>query len=144
MAGYSATPLAQKLGMKSGHKVALVDAPDGFVQKLEGLPAGVQFVKGASRRDLDVVVLFVKARAALEKKFPALAKRLAPAGGLWVAWPKKASGVATDLTEDVAREIALSHRLVDNKVCAIDDTWSGLRCVIRLVDRPAARPTRAR
>jgi len=85
---------------------------------------------------MDVMVYFTKSRLELVNEFPALARRLSPAGGLWIAWPKKASGVATDLTEDRIREIGLEAGLVDNKVCAVDETWSGLRFVIRLKDRP--------
>jgi len=145
MAGYSGTPLVQKLMIKPGHRLALLGAPDGFSKVLGALPEGVTVAEklGAAH---DVVLLFVTARSALEKRFAKTAKQLDPAGGLWVAWPKKASGVATDVTEDVVREIALAAGLVDVKVCAIDETWSGLRCVYRLVDRPktAAKPARKR
>ena len=136
MAGYSATPLPAKLGIKEGHRVAALDAPDHFEETLGKLPAGAAMQRGlAGSAALDVIVVFVKARALLEKRLPSLRKRMAPAAGLWVAWPKKASGVATDMTEDVVREIALPTGLVDNKVCAIDETWSGLRLVIRLENR---------
>jgi hypothetical protein len=88
------------------------------------------------RRHLDVVVFFARRRGVLERRFGALKRALDPAGGLWIAWPKRSSGVATDLTEDVVRELALANGLVDNKVCAIDEIWSGLRLVYRLADRP--------
>src|SRR5207302_4166909 len=98
------------------------------------LPAGAALVDERAR-DVDVIVWFVTARAELAKKLASVTKRMQPAGGLWIAWPKKASGVATDMTENVVREVALPTGLVDNKVCAIDDTWSGLRLVIRLENR---------
>jgi len=133
MAGYSGTPLAKKLGIKDGARVALVGAPTGFAKTLD-LPSGVE-LRSDARARLDVVVFFVKRRADLTKRFPALARALESDGGLWIAWPKKASGVATDLTENVVREIGLDAGLVDNKVAAIDDTWSGLRFVYRVADR---------
>lgn len=134
MAGYSGTPLAKKLGIRELSRVALVGAPAGFEAALEPLPAGVRFLD-ARAGDLDVIVFFTRRRANLERRFTALAAQLEPAGGLWVAWPKKASGVATDLTEDVLREVGLPHGLVDNKVCAVDEVWSGLRFVIRKENR---------
>ncbi len=134
MAGYSGTPLAKKLGIRELSRVALVGAPTGFAAELEPLPAGVRFL-GARADDLDVIVYFTRRRAELERRFPTLAGKLEPAGGLWVAWPKKASGVPTDLTEDVLREVGLPHGLVDNKVCAVDEVWSGLRFVIRKENR---------
>ena len=137
MAGYSGTPLVQKLGVKAGHKVSLIKAPAGFRQELGALPDQARF-SGAANGPLDVVLLFVKSRGELEAQFGDLAKRLASAGMLWVAWPKKASGVATDLTENVVREIGLEGGLVDIKVCAVDEVWSGLKFVIRLKDRPKA------
>jgi hypothetical protein len=137
MAGYSGTPLAKKLGIQPNHRVALVDAPPDFEQTLGALPEGVALRRHASARDLvDVIVFFAANRSALMAGFRAHARRLQPAGGLWVAWPKKASGVATDLSEQVVRTVGLETGLVDNKVCAVDDTWSGLRFVIRRRDRP--------
>jgi hypothetical protein len=129
-AGYSGTPLARKLGLRPGFAVAWVGAPDGFQALLGGLPAGVT-VRGRLRGPLDLVVCFVTARRDLERRLPALRAALAPAGMLWVAWPKRSSGVATDMTEDVVRDVALPTGLVDTKVCAIDATWSGLRLVVR-------------
>jgi hypothetical protein len=141
--GYSGTPLPQKLGIKPGHTVALLSAPPNFESLLSPVPTGVTIRRDAKgTRPLDVAVLFAKSRADLEKRFGKVAERLDPAGGFWVAWPKKASGVATDLTEDLVRALALSRGLVDNKVCAIDETWSGLRLVYRLKDRPPTRSNR--
>ncbi len=131
-AGYSGTPLAKKLGVKEGGRVWLKGAPAGFEKTLEGMPAGAAAVRAAkSGAAYDVIVLFVKSKSALAKEFAQSAKRLAPRGGLWIAWPKKASGVATDLTEDGVRSVGLPTGLVDNKVCAIDEIWSGLRFMRR-------------
>ena len=139
MAGYSGTPLPQKLGIKPGARLALLGAPDGFEVALAPLPEGVD-TRTAARGPLDVALLFTTRRADLERRFARVASVLQPAGGLWVVWPKKASGVPTDLTENVVREIGLAAGLVDNKVCAVDETWSGLRFVIRVQDRPATAP----
>jgi len=144
MAGYSGTPLATKLGIKKDHRVCVIDAPVGVVQSLD-LPDGVKISASGKRKitqrpdaraSPDVIVYFTKSRPQLAKEFSRLADLLSPAGGLWIAWPKKASGIPTDLTEDRIREIGLSAGLVDNKVCAVDETWSGLRFVIRLKNRP--------
>jgi hypothetical protein len=138
MAGYSGTPLPQKLGIKPGHAVALVEPPKGFTKTLGTLPAGVTVTTGlAGRGALDVIVAFVTTERVLANAVAKARPRLTPAGGLWIAWPKRTSGVTTELTENVVREILLASGLVDNKVCAIDETWSGLRGVIRLADRPA-------
>jgi hypothetical protein len=134
MSGYSGTPLPRKLGIKQGARVALVDAPDNFEATLGALPDGVT-VRTRARGPVDVIVFFTTSRAKLERRIATLRSALDPAGRLWVAWPKRASGVPTDVTEDVVREIALAHRLVDNKVAALDETWSGLQLVIRLEDR---------
>ncbi|MBI1765852.1 MAG: DUF3052 domain-containing protein [Acidobacteria bacterium] len=134
MAGYSGTPLPKKLGIKEKHRVALVNAPVGFAATLGTLPAAVEIVK-QMRAPLDVIVFFTKSESELWKRFGELAAKLSPAGGLWVAWPKRAAGVATDVTETVVRRVGLESGLVDNKVCAIDETWSGLRFVIRVKDR---------
>ncbi|HUQ40139.1 MAG TPA: DUF3052 domain-containing protein [Acidimicrobiales bacterium] len=133
--GYSGTPLPTKLGIRDGGRVALLGAPDDLV--LEPLAPGVRIGRRLSA-GLDVVVLFVTRRADYERRFDAVVAALTPAGGFWVAWPKKASGVTTDLTENVIRDIAIDRGLVDNKVCAIDDVWSGLRLVRRLRDRPGS------
>jgi hypothetical protein len=132
--GYSGTPLAKKLGIKEAHVVALLGAPKGFASSLEGLPDGVK-VGTAARGTNNVVVSFHEWRADLEKKVPSLLKVLDINGGLWIAWPKKASKVPTDITEDTVREVFLPLGLVDNKVCAIDDVWSGLRVVWRKENR---------
>lgn len=139
MAGYSGTPLPKKLGIKEGHKVAFVSAPAELDVVLGPLPDGVRVATSARGKDFDVVVFFTTRRADLSRRFGPLSKRIHPAGGLWIAWPKRASGVPTDVTEDVVREIALDIGLVDNKVCAIDETWSGLRCVYRVKDRPKTK-----
>jgi hypothetical protein len=136
MAGYSGTPLPKKLGIREGARLALVRAPQGFEHTLGNLPPGV-LVHEQARGRLDVIVFFATRRRELERRFPAFARALVPDGGLWVSWPKRTSGVATDVTENVAREVGLAAGLVDNKVCAIDDTWSGLRFVYRLEDRPS-------
>jgi hypothetical protein len=134
-AGYSGTPLPRKLGIKPGHRVLLIGAPEGFEAGTLGpLPDGVRVARRAAGT-ADVIVAFHTERSRLARRLPALRDRMEPAAGLWIAWPKRASGVATDLTEDVIRELALAHVLVDTKVCAIDATWSGLRLVIRLRDR---------
>jgi len=134
MAGYSGTPLPRKLGIKEGHRVGLVDAPDGFDRTLGELPDGVE-TRTSARGSLDVLVFFTISRSALGRRFDSLARAIFPDGGLWIAWPKRASGLETDLTEDAIRDLALARGLVDNKVCAIDDTWSGLRLVYRVGDR---------
>ena len=139
-AGYSGTPLPRKLGIKPGDEVAVLGGPASVAGALSGLP-GV----GPPRRDLsgsdplDVIVFFVTWRAELETRLASLRERMAPACGLWIAWPKRAARVPTDMTEDVVRDVALPTGLVDNKVCAIDEVWSGLRLVIRREPRrPAA------
>ncbi len=137
MAGYSGTPLPQKLGIKEGHRIATLGAPKAFEKTLGKLPAAVTMKSALDGKDLfDVIVLFVTWQKDLAARFAPTAKRLHPAGGLWIAWPKKASGVLTDVTENTVRKVALAAGLVDVKVCAIDDVWSGLRCVVRVADRP--------
>ncbi len=146
MAGYSGTPLLRKLGIKEGHRVGLIDAPAGFPGTLVDLPREVTLQRGLGHANpLDVIVCFVVRRSDLTRQLAAMRRQMTPAAGLWIAWPKKSSGVATDMTEDVVRDVALPTGLVDNKVCAIDDTWSGLRLVIRLEHRQvAASPQRRR
>jgi hypothetical protein len=136
-AGYSGTPLVKKLGIKEGFRVALVEAPDGFRGELEQLPNGVSFVTSVQGQ-LDFVLFFAKTRSELTRNFSRLAAKLKPAGMLWIAWPKKASGVATDLSDGVVREIGLDAGLVDVKVCAVNEIWSGLKFVIRVKDRRKA------
>ena len=130
MPGYSGTPLATKLGVKPGSSLRLVAAPDDFEETLAPLPDGVR-VRRAGPLRADVVVVFTTSYADLAARVGALGKAVHPDGSLWVAWPKKASRVPTDLTEDSLREIALPLGLVDNKVCAVTDVWSGLRLVWR-------------
>jgi hypothetical protein len=143
VAGYSGTPLAQKLGIRAGCRLALVRAPEGFEGALDPLPDGVR-IRTQARGAQDVVLFFATRLAELERRFGTLAHTVAPAGGLWIAWPKKTSFVATDLTENVVRETGLATGLVDNKVCAVDNTWSALRFVYRLADRPKPNASRAR
>ena len=131
-AGYSGTPLPRKLGIVPGSRVLLVGAPPEF--GLGPLP-DVDVHRRARRAPYDVVLAFAPDRRALADRFGPASRRLTTAGGLWVAWPKKSSGVPTDLDENVVREFGLATGLVDNKVCAIDATWSGLRFVVRLRDR---------
>jgi hypothetical protein len=123
-------PLVKKLGFKPGFTVAYVDAPDDFASMLGELPEDVT-VRRQLRGPLDLVVCFVTARRDLERRLPKLRAALQPAGMLWIAWPKRASGVPTDMTENVVRDVALPTGLVDTKVAAISDVWSGLRLVIR-------------
>ncbi len=136
MADYSGTPLFKKLGIKEGARVALVNAPADFGSVLGELPVGVSFVKlPRAGRTVELVLFFVRSESELRKKFGGLAARLTPAGMLWVAWPKRSSGVATDLSFEVVQAIGLAAGLVDNKSCAVDEVWSGLRFVYRLKDR---------
>ena len=129
-AGYSGTPLIRKLGIKDEQRLAFLNAPGDFAATVGELPESAQ-LRASARGKLDVIVLFVTRRAELGRRIEALGRSIHPDGGLWVAWPKRASGVETDMTEDVVRELALPLGLVDNKVCAIDETWSGLRVVWR-------------
>jgi len=138
MAGYSGTSLVNKLGIKPGHAIALIAAPEEFDRTLGALPEGASVSTDLrARGPFDVIVLFTTSHADLRRRFATAARRLTPAGGLWVAWPKRASGVETDLTENVVRAVGLEEGLVDNKVCAVDETWSGLRFVVRIKDRGA-------
>ncbi len=129
-AGYSGTPLARKLGIAESSTVATVDEPEDFRELLAPVPDGVTF-RTSLRGRADVVVLFVTERREFERRIGTASRVVFPAGGLWIAWPKRASKVPTDMTEDVVREVALPLGLVDNKVCAISDVWSGLRLVWR-------------
>jgi hypothetical protein len=135
-AGYSGTPLPVKLGIGEDDEVAVIGAPERFEDTLGDLP-GVASLHTDLADDAryDVIVAFMTQRSELEAELPRLRARMAPACGLWIAWPKRASGVPTDLTDDVVREVALPTGLVDNKVCAIDQTWTGLRLVIRRENR---------
>jgi hypothetical protein len=134
VAGYSGTALPRKLGIEEGSVLALRGAPDGFETTLGELPGGVR-LKARAAAPVDVLLAFFTDAAELDRRLDGLARAIYPDGGLWIAWPKRASGVATDITEDVIRELALPRGLVDNKVCAIDDTWSGLRIVHRVENR---------
>jgi hypothetical protein len=131
-AGYSGTPLPKKLGIRPGHRVMLLGAPPEF--ELGALEAGVTVVRSA-RGLADVIVSFHTDRAELTRRLPRLQQAMEQNAGLWIAWPKRASKVPTDITENVVRELALRGTLVDNKVAAIDDVWSGLRLVIRVRHR---------
>lgn len=134
MPGYSGTPLPKKLGIKDGFQVSLIDAPAEVVAELKPSLEKCDLVK-AGKTPLDFAMLFTKSSTALKKEFPRVTKNLAPAGMLWVSWPKKTSGVPTDLNENIVRDIGLAAGLVDVKVCAVTDVWSGLKFVRRLKDR---------
>ncbi len=134
-AGYSGTPLPTKLGIKPGSRVLLMGAPERFAEDTLGPLPGVELHRRAGRSAYDVVLAFAPDFRALQQRFGPARDRLTTAGGLWVAWPKRSSGLATDLDENVVRDFGLATGLVDNKVCAIDATWSGLRFVVRLADR---------
>jgi hypothetical protein len=136
MAGYSGTPLAKKLGIKPGARVALDQAPPGW--DVPDLPEGV--VPAADTDPADVIVAFFREAAELPERLPLLARRIFPAGGLWLAWPRKAGGHSSDITENILRDHALPLGIVDNKVAAIDDDWSGLRVVWRLEHRSGPPP----
>ena len=134
MPGYSGTPLAQKLGIKPGQAVSTLGAPAGYRKLLAPVPKGVSFTTDIAP-GAPFVHLFVKERKILEKELKRLRRLLADAGVLWISWPKKSSGVATDITEDVIREVGLPLGFVDVKVCAVDETWSGLKLMIRRENR---------
>ena len=128
--GYSGTPLARKLGIAAGGRVVVVNAPDGYRDWLAPLPEGVRFEADVSAA-IDVVHVFADRRAAMKARLDDLRSRIAPAAAVWVSWPKKASKVPTDITEDTIRELALPLGFVDVKVCAVSEVWSGLKLVIR-------------
>jgi len=134
MPGYSGTPLPKKLGIKEGFRVSFVGAPSDVLAELKTALAGCESTPGA-KAALDFAMVFTKSKAELVKEFKRVCKLLAPAGMLWVSWPKKSSGVATDLDENIVREIGLADGLVDVKVCAVTEVWSGLKFVRRLKDR---------
>ena len=135
-AGYSARPLAAKLGIKAGMRVALIHAPDKYLELLAPIPAGVIWVADLAEGEVDLIQYFTSERAALTRDFLLLKGALRPAGMLWISWPKRAAKVPTDLDENIVRQIALDLGLVDVKVAAIDSTWSTLKLVYRLTDRP--------
>ena len=130
VAGYSGTPLAKKLGIKDGARIFLLNAPADYVRMVAPLPAGARTVKRIDP-DTDLIHIFTARRRDLDTALPRAMKLMRPDAAIWVSWPKKSSGVATDVTEDTIREVALPLGLVDIKVCAVDDTWSGLKLVIR-------------
>ena len=134
MSGYSGTPLAQKLGIKIGQRVISINAPVTYRKLLAPLPEGVSFSDKLDK-NATFVHLFVSERKTLEKELKRLRKMIANNGVVWVSWPKKSSGVRTDVTEDVLRDVALPLGLVDIKVCAVDETWSGLKLMIRRENR---------
>lgn len=134
MAGYSGKPLVEKLGIRPGAAIAILNPPPGYSRMLGRLPSEVTR-RARVAGTLDFIQCFARRRAELGRRFAALERALAPAGQLWISWPKQSSGVRTDLTEDVIRAIGLGHRLVDVKVIAVDEVWSGLKFVRRLRDR---------
>lgn len=134
MAGYSGTPLPQKLGLKPQFRIAFLQLPGDVKTVLKDCLSGCRLFKDG-RAELDFAMIFIKTQAEMEEQFPQFARRLAPAGVLWVSWPKKASGVVTDLNENDVRRIGLAAGLVDVKVCAVSEVWSGLKFVIRVKDR---------
>jgi hypothetical protein len=137
VAGYSGTPLAKKLGFKGGSRAFVLGAPKNFRTDLEPLPAKVAFARELDG-EFDVLVVFATERKAFERELRRCAKHMKPAAGLWIGWPKKSSGVATELDFDVVQRAGLALGLVDNKICAIDEVWTGLRFVIRKENRPKA------
>jgi len=134
MAGYSGTPLLQKLGIKRGLAVVTINAPTNYRQLLGTVPEGVTFSERL-KPDSNFVHVFINNRAELEEKLSVLREKIADTGTVWISWPKKSSGVPTDVTEDVVRAAALPLGFVDVKVCAIDATWSGLKLMVRRENR---------
>jgi len=132
--GYSGTPLAKKLGIKNGFHISLVNAPDYYLRLFTDLPAELYF-ENEEVKNIDLIHLFTKSREEYETLLPVLKNRIKPSGTIWVSWPKKASKVSTDITEDTIRNFALQTGLVDIKVCAVDDVWSGLKLVVPVKDR---------
>ena len=133
-AGYSNTPTAKKLGLKDGHRVCVLNAPKKYTDLVGRLPKDIALTDRLNQR-ADVVHVFVTKQADLTSRIQLMRKAIAPDGALWVSWPKKASKVPTDVTEDTIRSLALASGLVDVKVCAIDDVWSGLKLVIPVAQR---------
>jgi hypothetical protein len=134
MAGYSGKSLAAKLGLKEGAQVFLVNAPDAYAELVAPLPQGVEFVRRLTK-DTDLIHIFATERARLSYELESALLKIRPDAVIWVSWPKKASKVATDITEDTVRAVALPLGLVDVKVCAVDETWSGLKLVLRRENR---------
>jgi len=135
MAGYSETPLAKKLGIKEGFRLGIVNSPKGLKKELGSLPADVKISVGHLPKPLDLIILFTASERALKIEFPILAEKLSVNGMLWIAWPKKSSGVSTDLSFDIVQQTGLQAGLVDVKICAVNEIWSGLKFVYRLKDR---------
>ncbi len=135
MAGYSKHSLGEKLGIKEGFRIAIVNSPANYRASLGELPKRVTAV-GKPEAEMDLIQCFVKNKREAASTISALKHNISPRGALWVSWPKGSSGVSTDLNENVVREIGLKSGLVDVKVCAVDETWSGLKFVYRLKDRP--------
>ncbi|HXV59173.1 MAG TPA: DUF3052 domain-containing protein [Vicinamibacteria bacterium] len=142
MAGYSGTPLPQKLGIKEGHRVGLLDEPDDFAKTLGRLPQDVSIVPASRGRDFDIVLFFVTNPARLASRLPTIKKKMSPETALWVCWPKKSSPLATDLDENGVRAAGLASGIVDVKICAVDEDWSGLKFVYRVKDRPQVSKAR--
>ncbi|MGC2195305.1 MAG: DUF3052 domain-containing protein [Terriglobales bacterium] len=138
MAGYSGTPLPHKLGLKPQFRIAFLQLPGEVKTALKDALSGCRLIKDGGA-ELDFGMIFIKTQAELKEQFPLFARRLAPAGMLWVSWPKKTSGVVTDLNENDVRRIGLTAGLVDVKVCAVSEVWSGLKFVIRVKDRAKSR-----
>ena len=135
MAGYSETPLAKKLGIKEGFRVGVVGSPKGFKKELGSLPTNVKISIGELLKPLDLIILFTDSKRTLNIEFPILVEKLNVNGMLWIAWPKKSSGVSTDLSFDTVQQTGLQAGLVDVKICAVNEIWSGLKFVYRLKDR---------
>ncbi|HKO98434.1 MAG TPA: hypothetical protein VJU86_15665 [Pyrinomonadaceae bacterium] len=135
MAGYSGTPLAKKLGIKEGFHVGLANAPKDFHKELTDLPVNVRFSTKNLPKQLDLILLFLDSERMLTKEFPRMMRKITSNGSLWVAWPKKSSGVETDLSFNNVQKVGLASGLVDVKICAVNETWSGLKFVYRLKDR---------
>lgn len=135
MAGYSETPLAKKLGIKQGFRVGLVNSPKAFKKELGSLPDDVKISVGQLPKPLDLIILFAHSERTVKLEFPILAEKLTVNGMLWIAWPKKSSGVATDLSFEIVQQTGLQTGLVDVKICAVNEIWSGLKFVYRLKDR---------
>jgi hypothetical protein len=139
MAGYSGTPLAKKLGFKEGFRVGFVNSPKTFKKELGSLPAEVKISVGHLPKPLDLIILFTDSERTLKLEVPILAEKLNVNGMLWIAWPKKSSGVSTDLSFDIVQQTGLQAGLVDVKICAVNEIWSGLKFVYRLKDRKLRR-----
>lgn len=138
MAGYSGTPLAKKLGIKHGFRYALINAPDNFAAELEPLPMTATSVTRVTK-DLDLILFFCKTERTLQKEFPRLSRAIRANGMIWIAWPKKSSKVETDLAFNNVQRIGLEEGLVDVKICAVNQVWSGLKFVVRVKDRAARK-----